>query len=99
MRWRRRRGTPKGELEGDDLATPAERALFAHLASRLIRCHAHGCEAESDVLLHLATGPDRYADLCLPHAREAAEQAAALVLTCDCAFCVRARRTVLNVGP
>ena len=92
MRWRRRRATP----EPDDPASATERALFAHLAKHPTRCFAEGCEAESDVLLHLATAPDRYADLCLRHAREAAEQAGAFVLTCDCELCVRARRTVLD---
>lgn len=76
--------------------TDDERGAFARLAADPARCFARGCDAESEVMLHMQADPDRYADLCLPHARRVAE-GSELALTCDCWCCERARRTLLGM--
>lgn len=58
------------------------------------RCYVRGCEAENEILVHLADEPWGGADLCLHHARETFASTP-LMWTCGCSFCDRAR-TVLG---
>lgn len=55
------------------------------------RCYADGCDRENELLLHVADDPWLGGDFCMDHAR-AIIASTPLILTCECALCVRARR-------
>jgi predicted nucleic acid-binding Zn ribbon protein len=60
------------------------------------RCYATGCTNENEILLHMSEDPWTGSDLCWEHAAIAV-RASEIVLTCDCFFCVRARRRLLDM--
>ncbi len=55
------------------------------------RCYVDGCDAENEVVLHLAVEPPGYADLCRPHALALVE-GTPLTWSCECLICEAARR-------
>lgn len=70
-------------------------------ASRLpepTRCYVDRCSRENELMLHVADDPWRGGDYCMGHAREIAVSTP-LIMTCECAFCHRARRTLADTNP
>lgn len=59
------------------------------------RCYVPDCTTENQILLHVATEPHGFSDLCMQHARQCFNETS-LMLTCDCFFCVRARARFLD---
>lgn len=62
------------------------------------RCFVPDCTIENEILLHVTAEPHGFSDLCLPHARQCFHESG-LMLTCDCAFCLRARAKFLDGAP
>lgn len=54
-------------------------------------CYVDGCDAENEVVLHLAAEPPGYADLCRTHALALVE-GTPLTWSCECLICEAARR-------
>lgn len=70
---------------------PTSERLGPSIPSDPTRCYIEGCDAENELVLHVADDPWCGTDVCHDHARRLVDDTA-LIWGCDCAFCERARR-------
>ncbi|GAB2463124.1 hypothetical protein [Xylanimonas ulmi] len=89
------RTTPVVTIE--QVSERAARVLVRSALPDPTRCYVTGCDRENEVMLHLRDDPWGGADLCMEHARLAAERVRSLIARCGCGFCERARVTLLGM--